>query len=225
MLSRSMSRKPIRLEFPKKLVHALARRPNHRRQIALSQRRVQPDGPARQALAVFLGEPRQPRRKSSGEIQKWSSATCVVRRRNSPASEVSNASRMAGWLATRTRNWSRGKVRTSVGSSADRACGPRSAVEERQLAKEVAAPQCCQNGLVSFLGWNDDLYRARRDDEERVPWIALVEQHLAMPEASGPQPPCYRLQRLTVHPANRGHRPRDSAANSACNTPHIVAAS
>jgi hypothetical protein len=27
-----------------------------------------------------------------------------------------------------------------------------------------------------------------------------VEQHLAMPEASGPQPPCYRLQRLTVHP-------------------------
>ena len=62
------------------------------------------------------------------------------------------------------------------------------AVEEGELAEELARPEDGDDGrLRTLAGWQDDLDLARGDDEQRIPWIALVEDGLGLPKAPDPE--------------------------------------
>ena len=52
--------------------------------------------------------------------------------------------------------------------------------------------------LVPFRGGKHDLHRARGDDVQRVPGIALVEDHLVAPESTNAQMVGHRLEHATL---------------------------
>ena len=89
--------------------------------------------------------------------RKWSSSTWIVRRRSSPASDASRASRTAGSVAISSRNRSRGRTTVSVAREGRRRRRPRRAVEQRQLAEDVARAQGREDRLVAGLRRQRDL--------------------------------------------------------------------
>ncbi len=112
----------------------------------------------------------------------------MVSRRSSPASEARSASRTAGSVAISSRNVLARQDDRLGRDERGRARRARRAVEQRDLAEDVAGPERRQDRLVAGLGRQRDLDLARHDDEQRVARIAGVEDDLAAPEAARPRP-------------------------------------
>ncbi len=179
---------PVVDELPEELVHALTGRPDHRRQVALGVRPVEPDRPVRSPARPAPLASRS-RRAAIRPVmsRKWSSSTWSVSRRSSPARAARRASRRgrlgvdqeAEPIARQDQRL--GRLERDRGGRAGRA------VEEGQLAEEVAGPHRRQDRLVALLGGQHDLHGAGGDDEQRVARVALVEQDLAASEPAGPE--------------------------------------
>src|SRR3954470_9236992 len=60
-------------------------------------------------------------------------------------------------------------------------------VDQGKLAERLPGPEDCQDGLVPGFGVDHNLNGARLEDEERISWVALVEETftLAVGTAAG----------------------------------------
>ena len=193
-VSRSICTSPSSTRLAEQPVHALARAADHRCQIGL---RI---GPAQADLARLdfgLGfRARRVRRIASrpARSRKCSSSTWPVSRRSSRASpneqRVAQARDRVEQLAEdRPRQDQRlGRLERGGRGRA------RRAVEQRQLAEEVARPQRGDDRLLPFRRGQHDLDRAGADDVQRVARVALVQDHFVAPEAAHAQSARQRLQ-------------------------------
>ena len=76
----------------------------------------------------------------------------------------------------------------------------RCAVQERELAEDIAGPQGRQDRLVPGVGRQHDLDRPGHDDEQGVAGVAEVEDDFAPPEAAASHPLADPFEARRVQP-------------------------
>ncbi len=173
---------PVVDEQAQQLVHALAGAADHRREVALGDRRIEADRPIGLAGSLLVGQAREPGGQPSGDIEEvqlfdveGESAKLARQRRQERvanrwlrgdqlAESVSREDERLGWFERRGRGRARG------------------AVEQGQLTEEVPRAERREDRLVAGLRGERDLDRSGHHDEQGVPGVSEVEDDLATPE-------------------------------------------
>ena len=150
-------------ELAEQLVHALARAADHRREVALGQVRAQPDAAIGQPRPALLGEAHQPRREPAGDVEEME-LLHVGRQASQLAGDrreqrVAHAGLGRDELAEPVARQHHGLGRADGGG----ARRSRRAVEQRQLAEDVAFAQRRQDRLLAGLRGQRDLHLAVDD--------------------------------------------------------------
>src|SRR3990172_927498 len=84
----------------------------------------------------------------------------------------------------------------------------RRAVEQRQLAEEVARLKAGDDRLIALRRRQNDLHRARRHDVERIAGIVLVKDDLVAPESTSHQGAGDNAQSLRFDMGKQGASPQ-----------------
>jgi UTP-glucose-1-phosphate uridylyltransferase len=105
--------------------------------------------------------------------------------------------------------------------------GAGGAVDDCDLAEEIARPDDGEHALFARLGWHDHLEVATADDVQRVARVAPVEDDLATPVCATAQ---HRLEQLSLvrrqaieHPAPRRTRASLTHPHRGASMPRLVA--
>ena len=176
-------------EHAEELVHALTRAADHRGQVALGQRRPQPDRAVSELLARFRGKSGEARSEPAGDVEEVEFLDMVRQ-----AAELRGERREQGVADGGLR----GEQLAKLGPRQDERLswfqgrgggGSRRPVEEGQLAEDIARSEGREDRLVAGVGWEHDLDRPAHDDEQGIPGVAEMEDHLAPAEPPRAHPP------------------------------------
>ena len=148
----------------------------------------------------FLGEPDEAGRHAPGHVEEMELLDVD--------GEAPQLGRQRGQERVADRRFRRDQLAESVAWQDDglrRREGRRRgrsgrAVEQRQLAEDVARAQGRDDRLVAGLGRKGDLHLARDEDEQGVAGVAGMEDDLASTEPAGPRPTRHPLEGIVVEP-------------------------
>ena len=199
----------------KRLVHALARRIDHRGQVALGQPAVDPDGTIgdvagrAQDAAMLVREADQKIGHPAGHVQEVERLDPSDQAAQLAGQGCQEHLARTGVLCDqgherRARDDDRigrleGHGRHRLGS----------AVEQGELAEERLLAQRGQDRLVAAQRRQDQLDRAVHDQVKRLTGIALVEDHLAGPVAAGAHRDRHLRQVAGLDPLEQAQRSQD----------------
>ena len=199
-------------EVGEQAVHGLARPADHRRQLGLGERPREAD------LAVgvrvgLAGHPHDPARQAAGQVEEVELPDVV-----GEAAQLADEAReqrapQAGVLVDQAVEGVAAEDERLGGLERDRGGGVLRAVEQGQLAEEVARAEGRDDRALLALGvGQDDLHGAGLDDVERVAGVALVEDRLVPPVAPAAQ---RSMQRASVSSSSREKRTQRRSASAA----------
>jgi ribonuclease BN (tRNA processing enzyme) len=187
-------------EHAEKLVYALPRAADHRREVALRQGCPEADRAIAELLPGFVRQAGEPRGEAPGDIEEVQLLDVIREstelRGERPQQGIDDrglgCQQFTELAARQDQRLRRLKGRCRGGS--------RRAVEQGELPKDVAGTERCKNGLISGVRREHDLDRTSHDDEEGVTWVAEVEDDFAAAESPGAHPASDSLERGRIEP-------------------------
>jgi hypothetical protein len=185
------------------LVHALTGRAHHGRQIPLGERGVETKAAVGLRPALLAGKTHEPGCKAAGDVEEVQ----LLDVGREPAKLACDGDHEAvadhGMGGDQLPEPVPGQDHGLGRLERRRGRRPGRAIEEGELAEEVTRPERRQDRLVACLARQRDLHQPGLDDEQRVPRVALMEDHFAPSEPSDPHLPAERFQAVRVQAAEQ----------------------